>query len=373
MDEFEFDSDSSDGGLLIDLVSSPPAPMSRQFTHSQPVLIMHRPSFSNHEVIDLLSSDDMMPEPMLMQPRRPQVTMSQPTIVSMDAQSPVNKVLKSKAAANAVLRESAKNTKAQLALAKKEQKAAAKELKLKADAERKALATANKVVTDKRIVVFEIEIHVDTAFFAPGSAAGDQILQKMAEFSVKMTPAKMMHPHTATWSRHVAKEWDPAMLGFRPLSVVRQYEERFVMYAPPIDEFIEMLSQALLPSKIKELSQIFPNKRLLLILDGVDEFFRKVKVATNRVFQNQMRGLFTSSQLSTSTSTASPAKKNKTAGKRSASVASINVSNVTRDVLDQAVLWLECQNCLVMQLSKQESLSEWMVLYSREVAMSPYE
>jgi hypothetical protein len=223
------------------------------------------------------------------------------------------------------------------------------------------LDDANRVARDKRVVVYEIEMLIDRTLM--DGPLGLDIQAKMNGHSIKTTPVPMPIPYTVLWKRHVAKRWDPTIQAFSPLPTAHEYEERFVMYVPPVSEIVKWVSENQLVQKLSELKHAYRGKHLVLLLHGLEEYYRKTKNAQNKIVRSKILR-----ELGEEETTRSRGKK------KSVKPVEENMVSVDRDKIDQVMLQLQCElDCFVLQTTKQENIAEWLAVYSREVAVAPYE
>lgn len=227
---------------------------------------------------------------------------------------------------------------------------------------KKALVQANKVMADKRVVVYEIVIELDARIVELASCEG--LLQELVDKSIKFEIKNHPIPYTAIWKRVVPKRWDQNAGAFVPLEREHMFDEHFVLYMPTIDEFTsEMIAKNRLEEKIRHVQSVFRQKKILVLLDGLDQYLQKRKRQTNQSFKDQLRGNFRKSGTSSEPKPSSPQK-----------MGDMNQNLPDKAAIDLAILRLQMElDCSFVSTNKKETCTDWIVTYSREIAVGPYE
>ena len=212
------------------------------------------------------------------------------------------------------------------------------------------MRTANKIVTDKRIIVTEMIVELDVKLLElPGSG---EILTALQEVGAKTIPQKLPAAFTVTWKRQVSKAYDRQLKAFVPTQREYVADEPFVLRLMNADTFVLLIENQGLETEVQQLLRLYPNKQLLLLVDGMSDYYRKHRLDIKRMFNKQVRD-------GTDTAPALPNNMKQP---------------IDQDEVDTAILELNTMYRVhVIILNKKETVAEWLVTYTREIASRPYE
>lgn len=218
------------------------------------------------------------------------------------------------------------------------------------------MRTANKLVTDKRLVATEMIVELDTRMVE--ECGGEALVVALQAIGAKTHVRNLAHPRTVTWKRVVSKTYSTEMNAFVPTARAYLHDEPFVLWCLTANTLAEMIARNDVAPEVRRLKYAFPRKQVLVVVDGLDDYFRKIRLETKRSFAKQVRDVGSASS--------QPAP--------SAIGAAVTLPRHTPDAIDQALLQLNCTlDCNVMTTSRGETVTDWLVTYTREVAIRPYE
>jgi hypothetical protein len=199
-------------------------------------------------------------------------------------------------------------------------------------------------------MIVELDTRLVEAF------GGEALVLALQAIGAKTVVKRLPHARTATWRRIVTKTFDPQLNAFVPTDRTYLNDEPFVLCGMRAETLADLVARNAIVSEVRTLKQAFPQRQVLVLVDGLDEYFRKIKLEIKRSFQKQVREDGTSvAPAATTSSSSSSAKPDSRA-------------------IDQAILQINCTlGCNVMTVMRGETFADWMVTYTREVAVRPYE
>ncbi|KAI9020070.1 hypothetical protein CLU79DRAFT_756985 [Phycomyces nitens] len=184
-------------------------------------------------------------------------------------------------------RDEAKEERAQKKQKEQEEKKKRQE-SLKAEREaQKALKKlheqANKLKTNRNQVLPEMIVYLDSDF---GSSSVGQVLQtQLGEKDVEVHILSRPAPYTVSWKRKQQAEWDEGTQQFVPFGSTRIKDEAFVLVFVTIERLCDLMETNSLESFVDIIQEDAGNKQILMMLEGLEPYYKKKILVAGRQFQ----------------------------------------------------------------------------------------
>jgi crossover junction endonuclease EME1 len=164
------------------------------------------------------------------------------------------------------------------------------------------------------------------------------------------------------WKRKVTAAWDDELCAFMPISE-RIQDESFLLIYFDITEFIKLIKDDNLSDNINRFQRTFSEKKLIVLIEGYENYCRKRKTQINRNFTNAVRlGIEEYDVEDTRTTTASTKKKKKN-----------HEQEPDLEEMEEKLLWLQViAKCLIIHTKDIEDTAEMIGILSTDIATIPY-
>ncbi|KAJ3089770.1 putative monocarboxylate transporter mch1 [Quaeritorhiza haematococci] len=232
-----------------------------------------------------------------------------------------------------------------------------KEEKEKLAQAKKESKEANKI-RNKKDTIKEMLVDIDNAFIRE---KGAQVILKLQEEGALVDVQQLPVPSTIRWKRKVSREWDDE-LGIWKRCEERIEEEGFCLARVFAEEFAQAISIDGMRGMLETLRQAYPGKKIVLLIEGLDKYFKSKVKAQRDQFAAAVR---MANGYEESAAAKARAKKNQAqqAGK----------SNLPdRQTIEDFMLTLQLDDGCIVQISKDaEETADWVASYTREIAILP--
>ncbi|CAG8440557.1 3460_t:CDS:2 [Ambispora gerdemannii] len=217
----------------------------------------------------------------------------------------------------------------------------------------KELQEANKRKTDKLEAIKEIIVDVESKLMA--QPLGPLLINRFQEMPVNVNIMPTNIANIISWRRKVKAEWKEEFNAYIP---VPEYikEERHVLYYLPIAELCSLIETNALQSHHITLKDNFPDKQIIYLIEGHEEYCRKKKTQQNRIFNEAVR-------LGIEGGPAT-AKKNKN---------KTDEHGPNEDKVEDELIWLQVDaECLIIHAKNLEESSKKIFILTGDIAKIPY-
>ncbi|KAL8707620.1 MAG: hypothetical protein Q9220_007358 [cf. Caloplaca sp. 1 TL-2023] len=319
----------------------------RAKTHERipsPVLFAHR---SEHEKNDLSGGNFRATE-------RPTSTAAKkPKIAEEDNMNRARAKEEAKVAAKAIKTREKEEAQERRRLLKEEQ---AREKQKDKDR-----AEANKLKLDKKLST--PEMIVDLPLSIDGTSVGTQIKELLQQIGVEVAIYPDLCPNVIKWRRKV-----DARLNFdtgqrEKLSVKEIHHEKHVMCLMAAEEFVELATAGegddsqTLDDHVKRIRATCKDCIPIYLIEGLDVWFRKNRIAQNRAYQTAVLGQDNTTKGS---NTAAKHKKRKP-------------EVIDEDIIEDALVRLQVvHDCLIHHTAATIETAEWMAHFTEQISQIPY-
>ena len=168
-------------------------------------------------------------------------------------------------------------------------------------------------------------------------------------------------PNIIKWRRKVTTAWDDELRAFMPISE-RIQDESFLLIYFGVTEFIKLIKDDNLSDNINRFERTFSDKKLIVLIEGYENYCRKRKTQINRNFTNAVRlGIEEHDVEETRTTTASTKKKKN------------YEQEPDLEKVEEELLWLQVvAKCLIVHTKDIEDTTEMICILSTDIATIPY-
>jgi crossover junction endonuclease EME1 len=158
------------------------------------------------------------------------------------------------------------------------------------------------------------------------------------------------------WRRKVTTEWNNELGGYVPIPE-RIQEEFYVLIYLNIDEFTKIVGEKALHDYWDNIRDAFPKKKLVFLVEGLNDYLRKRKSQHNRALNRAIRSAFDE-------------KANDGGSKRKAVTTNIGPDE---SALEEAFIWLQVvARCLIVHTDNLEETAAMIGTLTTDIATIPY-
>ncbi|CAG8483480.1 6010_t:CDS:2 [Ambispora leptoticha] len=207
--------------------------------------------------------------------------------------------------------------------------------------------------TDKLEAIKEIIVDVESKLMA--QPLGPLLSNIFEEMSVSFNIVSTNVANTISWRRKVKAEWKEESNAYIP---VPEYikEEQHVLYYLPIAELCNLIETNALQSHYIALKGSFPNKQLIYLIEGQEEYCRKKRTQQNRIFNEAVRLGIEGGPVT--------AKKNKN---------KTDEHGPNEDKIEDDLIWLQVNTeCLIVHAKNVDESSKKICTLTGDIARNPY-
>ncbi|CAG8435963.1 uncharacterized protein OCT59_010764 [Rhizophagus irregularis] len=246
---------------------------------------------------------------------------------------------------------------------KEQQKLERKRQKEEREAEKKRLKQiqeVNKIKGNKLEICREIIVDVSNDL---SSKSLVDYLRDNPKYNY-MTINTFQHdiPNIIKWRRKVTAEWDDELCAFMPIPEKIQ-DESFLLIYFDVSEFIKLIKDDNLSENINRLRETFINKKLVILIEGYENYCRKRKTQINRNFTDAVRLGIEDHDVEDMETTRVPTKKKKKNYEQEPDL----------EEVEEKFLWLQIiAKCLIIHTKDFEDTAETIGILSTDIATIPY-
>lgn len=252
---------------------------------------------------------------------------------------------------------------------RREQKAKEKEQVARQKALEKEFAAVNVLKRDKRTTCAEMIVDIDTEFSL--TDAGEQLVRVLKELGTEVStnwqsPAGNM----IKWRRKVKAEYNASLDQFVPISEEIR-KEKFILIVLTGVEFVNMVLEDELAEKIEMVQCLFPEMKLIYMIEGLSSFLQKILKENRREFEKLAQNALLEAEGQTGT-TKSRARKRKESDFYSRIFAKYNAA-VDDERVEDALIALQVHyNCLVCHSASPVDSATWISILTQDIGTIPY-
>ncbi|KAI8984671.1 hypothetical protein BDF20DRAFT_861162 [Mycotypha africana] len=253
--------------------------------------------------------------------------------------------------------EEKKRQKAQLA----EEKKRMKEQKLLEKERQQLLEKENRIRSNRSQILQEmiIDVHPDFKASKPGELL-ERILQaKEAEVTVLDPSAN----HTIGWRRKITSEWDNDSQAFIPIAHTKVVRESFILVYMTALQFVDRIQRKSMDAFIDKVAE--PNYQILLMVEGLSQYYKKKLLYKRRQYDNQVRNAFRSEEEQQQPLTSSR-RKTKTLNE-------LIINGPEQNVIEEYLNYLMLvRNIMLVPTKDVEDTANWIESLTTDLALGRY-
>lgn len=134
-----------------------------------------------------------------------------------------------------------------------------------------------------------VDIHPNFRLTNAGKLLEAALKKKLAEVHSLLDQEKDNPRYTIAWRRKCSAEWNTDSQTFIPLEKMNIIKEPFVLIYMHIDELNELIQSETIYNHIKQIQQSVKDDQILLLIEGLEPYYKKRALLQKRIFDNQVR------------------------------------------------------------------------------------
>ncbi|CEG76216.1 hypothetical protein RMATCC62417_11145 [Rhizopus microsporus] len=170
-----------------------------------------------------------------------------------------------------------------------EEKKRLKEFKQKEKERQTLFEKENRNKTDRTAILKEmiLDIHPDFLLTDAGKLLEASLIPKMAE--IRPLSEHSEFRYTISWKRKCQAEWHSESQTFIPLRNMKIIQEPYVLIYMPVDKLNEHIQSETIFDHMEQAQSSAKDRQILLIIEGLEAYYKKRALIQRRHFQNQVR------------------------------------------------------------------------------------
>jgi len=212
---------------------------------------------------------------------------------------------------------------------------------------------ANRTKIAKQEMIREMIVEMESSLL--DSPIGRLIKSILIEKQVTIQSLDCPTPNIITWSRRVTTRYDPIIEAYTPILEKIEQESHVLVYQP-MQSFAKMVSDATLHTFCNGLQRSFANKKLLLLIEGMDDYMKKSTKKRNREFAAAVRNAIGTDE-------------NTPSRRRKRSVD----ERIDEALVQEELIWLQLvARCLIIHTKNEKETAEMVGILTTDIATIPY-
>ncbi|KAK9246281.1 hypothetical protein V1506DRAFT_535548 [Lipomyces tetrasporus] len=228
----------------------------------------------------------------------------------------------------------------------------------------KELAAVNKLKISKKDTCAEMIVDIDADFAK--TAGGQQLRSILMPLGIEVSTSwTSLTRNMVKWRRKVKSEYNAALGHFVPIpEEVRK--ESFILIVLTGVEFVDMVIENELINNVTSIRRMYPNQKLIYMVEGLNSFFKKMRTQTQREFNNMVQDAMGNAI----SKTKNPRCKE---GDLFAKIQEIYNHRIHPDLVEDALIMLQVvYDCLVFHSTTALDSAEWIAILTQDIGTIPY-
>jgi crossover junction endonuclease EME1 len=177
-------------------------------------------------------------------------------------------------------------------------------------------------------------------------------------------------PKIIKWRRKVNTEWNDELDAFIPVPE-RIHDEIYLIVYLPILELGKIIEQDSTKDYLENLKNAFTDKKLILLIEGFEEYCRKKKSHNNRIFINAIRAKINENQATNEIQKRK--KKQPVVNNNNYNSNSNNGLGPEPEKIEEGLIWLQIVGkCFIVHTKDINDTVETIGLFSIDISTIPY-
>ncbi|KAK9238316.1 hypothetical protein V1525DRAFT_401218 [Lipomyces kononenkoae] len=226
------------------------------------------------------------------------------------------------------------------------------------------LAAVNKLKMSKKDTCAEMIVDIDADFAK--TVSGQKLLSILVPLGIEVStswtsPTRNM----IKWRRKVKAEYNDALGLFVPIpEEIRK--ECFILIVLTGVEFVDMVIENQLAENVTSIRRIYPDLKLIYMIEGLNSFFKKMTTQTQRQFNDMVQDALGNSQNRTK-------KPRNEEGDLFVKVQGMYNHRQHADVVEDSLIMLQVvYDCLVFHSTTSLDSAEWIAILTQDIGTIPY-
>ncbi|CAJ0749295.1 24170_t:CDS:2, partial [Entrophospora sp. SA101] len=167
------------------------------------------------------------------------------------------------------------------------------------------------------------------------------------------------------WRRKVSAEWDDELDAFMPVPE-KIHDDVYLMVYLPISELGKIIGQNSMKDYLQNLKNAFTNKKLIILIEGFEEYCRKKRLHHNRNFTNAVRAKINENQ-------EEDQETNEIQRHKKKQPANNNNLGPDPEKIEEELIWLQIiGKCSIVHTKDISDTVETIGLFSVDISTIPY-
>lgn len=228
------------------------------------------------------------------------------------------------------------------------------------------LEKANRLGNSRETVLTDMIVDIDTTFAE--STRGVLLQEKVKERGAEIHIMDRQGLYTLSWRRRWDSEWNDELDAFVPYpeGQTRVKEENLLLVFLETKDLCNLVEQGEsgLDAWAEKLRDRAPRKRIMLMTEGLETYYRKRRTLERRDFEQQVL-----QRLDWTAADGSGASR-----RRRRTQADVDTGlGPSKDAIENALTYLQfMQDVMLVPTNDQQETIDWMVAMTAEVARAPY-
>ncbi|ORZ03210.1 hypothetical protein BCR43DRAFT_39850 [Syncephalastrum racemosum] len=228
------------------------------------------------------------------------------------------------------------------------------------------LEKANRLGNSRETVLTDMIVDMDTVFAE--STRGTLLQEKLREREAEIHITDRQGLYALSWRRRWESEWNDELDAFLPYpdGQKRVKEEHFLLVFLETKDLCDLVEQGEngLDAWAEKLKESAPRKRIMLMTEGLEIYYRKRRTAKRRDFEQQVLHRLDWSAVDGSGGS----------NRRRRTQADVDTGlGPTKDDIESALTYLQfMQDVMLVPTNDQAETIDWMVAMTAEIARAPY-
>jgi crossover junction endonuclease EME1 len=230
---------------------------------------------------------------------------------------------------------------------KQEEKARDKAVKDQERIRKRALADANKHLSDRKASTREMIVDLPSTLSSETKTHVEAVFEKLeVGYSIRQSPVD----NVVLWRRKVCRRFNESLGHWEPV-VERLVPEKYALVVMCAPEFVEMALKGSLADHVCKMDENFPDHQVIYLLEGMRKWSSSNRAILNRQFRANVRGETSSSS-----------------GRRRAAQEPVDES-----VVEDALLQLQVvHDTYIHHTEDAGSTGDWIMTFTQHISAVPY-
>ncbi|KAI8989459.1 hypothetical protein BDB01DRAFT_542981 [Pilobolus umbonatus] len=144
----------------------------------------------------------------------------------------------------------------------------------------------NRLKNNRKETLKEMIVDIHPDFLS--TPTGESVQKLLTEREVTIQPLAASSKYSLSWKRKCTAEWNADSQTFIPISDTKIEEEACLLVYLNTDQFVQAIQSNTLDTRIDSIQQAYPNHQIMLVIEGLEAYYKKQSLIQKRQFQSQV-------------------------------------------------------------------------------------